>query len=101
MFGILYGSGLKGKDRLTDLYKSFNPLDLLESQDIEKLKSIGWYLDCGDDDFLYKGNSALHVKMRDLGIPHEYRVRNGTHSWEYWRTGLKDGLIFIGNKFHR
>ena len=101
MFGILYGSGLKGKDRLTDLYKSFNPLDLLESQDIEKLKSVGWYLDCGDDDFLYRGNSALHVKMRDLAIPHEYRVRDGAHSWQYWRTGLKDGLKFIGEKFHR
>lgn len=101
MFGILYGSGLHGKDRLTDLYKSFNPLDLLESQDIEKLKKVGWYMDCGDDDFLYKGNAALHVKMRDLEIPHEYRVRDGAHSWQYWRTGLKDGLKFIGEKFHR
>ena len=34
MFGILYGFGLKGKDRLTDIYKSFNPLDLLDTQDI-------------------------------------------------------------------
>ena len=101
MFGILYGSGLKGKDRLTDLYKSFNPLDLLESQDIEKLKSVDWYLDCGDDDFLYRGNSALHVKMRNLEIPHEYRVRDGNHRWKYWRTGLKNGLKFIGENFHR
>jgi len=58
-------------------------------------------LDCGDDDFLYKGNSALHVKMRDLEIPHEYRVRNGSHEWSYWRTGLYDGLKFISEKFHR
>ncbi len=100
-FGILYGPGLKGADRITEHYKSFNPLDLLESQDFEKLKSVRWYIDCGDDDFLYRGNSALHVKMRNLKIPHEYRVRNGSHSWVYWRSGLKDGLIFIGNKFHR
>ncbi len=100
-FGILYGPGLKGANRITEHYKSFNPLDLLESQDFEKLKSVRWYIDCGDDDFLYRGNSALHVKMRNLKIPHEYRVRNGSHSWVYWRSGLKDGLIFIGNKFHR
>ena len=100
-FGILYGAGLKGKKRLTETYRAFNPLDLLETQDIDKLKRIGWYIDCGDDDFLYKGNAALHVKMRDLKIPHEYRVRDGSHSWEYWRTGLKDGLQFIGAKFHR
>lgn len=101
MFGILYGPGLKGKDRLNDHYQSFNPISLVETQDIKKIKSVAWYMDCGDDDFLYKGNSALHVKMRDLEIPHEYRVRDGSHSWEYWRTGLKDGLKFIGAKFHR
>lgn len=101
MFGILYGAGLKGSDRLTDLYKSFNPLDLASSQSIDKLKSVSWYMDCGDDDFLYKGNAALHVKMRDLKIPHEYRVRDGGHTWEYWRTGLPDGLKFIGERFHR
>lgn len=100
-FGILYGAGLNGEKRLTETYRAFNPLDLLETQDLDKLKRIAWYLDCGDDDFLYKGNAALHVKMRDLKIPHEYRVRNGGHSWEYWRTGLKDGLQFIGAKFHR
>lgn len=100
-FGILYGAGLKGKKRLTETYHAFNPLDLLETQDMDKLKRIAWYIDCGDDDFLYKGNAALHVKMRDLKISHEYRVRNGGHSWEYWRTGLKDGLQFIGAKFQR
>ncbi len=101
VFGILYGEGLEGEERLTEHYKSFNPFDLLESQNIDKLKSVAWYIDCGDDDFLYKGNSALHVKMRDMKIPHEYRVRDGAHNWTYWRTGLKNGLKFIGNKFHR
>ncbi len=88
-------------EKLSEYYKTYSPLHLLESVDLEKLKSIRFYIDCGDDDFLYKGNSALHVKMRDLEIPHEYRVRNGSHSWEYWRTGLYDGLKYISEKFHR
>ncbi|MBT3384370.1 MAG: esterase family protein [Prolixibacteraceae bacterium] len=98
-FKNIYGPKPEGK--VSDHWKANSPLHLLESVDEEKLKSIRFYIDCGDDDFLYKGNSALHVKMRDLGIPHEYRVRNGGHEWSYWRTGLFDGLKYISEKFHR
>jgi len=101
VFGFLFGEGLKGKDRITQIWKDFSPLDLLDAVPQDKLKSVRWYLDIGDDDFLYKGNSALHVKMRDMKIPHEYRVRNGKHEWTYWRTGLENGLKFIGKSFHR
>jgi S-formylglutathione hydrolase FrmB len=98
-FGNIYGP--KTKEAVSEHWKAYSPLYLLDSVDKEKLKSIRFYIDCGDDDFLYKGNSALHVKMRDLSIPHEYRVRNGGHEWSYWRTGLYDGLKFISEKFQR
>ncbi|HSO88363.1 MAG TPA: alpha/beta hydrolase family protein, partial [Draconibacterium sp.] len=98
-FGNIYGP--KTKVAVSEHWKANSPLYLLDSVDRVKLKSIRFYIDCGDDDFLYKGNSALHVKMRDLGIPHEYRVRQGGHEWSYWRTGLFDGLKFISEKFHR
>ena len=100
-FGDLFGKDLKGRARLSETWKAFSPLDLLDTQPLKELKTVRWYLDVGDDDFLYKGNSALHVKMREIGLPHEYRVRDGSHSWEYWRSGLKDGLQFIGKSFHR
>jgi S-formylglutathione hydrolase FrmB len=87
--------------QVSDYWKSYSVLHLVETTDPEKLKSVRFFIDCGDDDFLYKGNSTLHIKMRDLGIPHEYRVRNGGHSWGYWRNSLFDGLIFISEKFHR
>uniref|UniRef100_UPI003216540C alpha/beta hydrolase n=1 Tax=uncultured Draconibacterium sp. TaxID=1573823 RepID=UPI003216540C len=98
-FKNIYGA--KPKNDVSEHWKANSPLHLLDSVEPEKLKSIRWYIDCGDDDFLYKGNSALHVKMRDLGIPHEYRVREGSHSWIYWRTGLYDGLKYISQKFRR
>jgi S-formylglutathione hydrolase FrmB len=98
-FGNIYGT--KTNVSVSEHWKAYSPLHLLDSVDKEKLKSIRFYIDCGDDDFLYKGNSALHVKMRDLDIPHEYRVRQGGHEWSYWRTGLFDGLIYISEKFHR
>lgn len=98
-FKNIYGE--KPKNGVSEHWKANSPLHLLDNVELKKLKSIRWYLDCGDDDFLYKGNSALHVKMRNLGIEHEYRVRNGGHQWSYWRTSLHDGLIFISEKFRR
>jgi enterochelin esterase-like enzyme len=101
IFGSLFGPGLKGKDRLTAHFRSYNPLDLVKTLPLEKIKTVRFYLDCGDDDFLYKGNAALHVAMRDRKIPHECRMRDGGHIWSYWRTGILDGLKFIGESFHR
>ncbi len=98
-FKNIYGK--KPQNGVSEHWKANSPLHLLDSVEKDKLKSVRWYIDCGDDDFLYKGNSALHVKMRNLGIPHEYRVRNGGHEWSYWRTGLYDGLVFISKSFHR
>ncbi|MDD2382473.1 MAG: alpha/beta hydrolase-fold protein, partial [Mariniphaga sp.] len=99
-FGNIYGPR-PANGQVSDYWKSYSPLHLLDRVDKDQLKSIRFYIDCGDDDFLYKGNAALHVKMRDLGIPHEYRTRNGGHEWSYWRSGLFDGLKFISEKFHR
>ena len=101
IFGSLFGPGLKGKDRLTAHFRSYNQLDLVKTLPVEKIKTVRFYLDCGDDDFLYKGNAALHVAMRDRKIPHECRMRDGGHTWSYWRTGILEGLKFIGESFHR
>jgi len=101
MEGVVYGPGLKGKKRLTDHWKSNNPFYIVNNGDIEKIKSVRWYFDCGDDDFLYRGNSEFHIFLRDKQIPHEFRIRDGAHNWEYWRTGIIDALQFIGKSFHR
>lgn len=101
LFGNIFGKNLLKENRVSEAWKNHSPLHLLESTDIAKLKSVRYYIDCGDDDFLFRGNAELHIKMRDLNIPHEYRVRNGEHTWEYWRTGLPEGLKFISMTFHR
>lgn len=74
---------------------------LIESTSEEALKSVRWYIDCGDDDFLYEGNSLVHIAMRQKNIPHEYRVRNGGHSWTYWREALPEVLHFVSQAFHQ
>ena len=89
------------KSLLTPHYRANSILDLVSTLPKEQIEKVRFYIDCGDDDFLYKGNSALHVLLRDKQIKHEFRTRDGGHSWVYWRTGITDGLKFIGESFHR
>jgi len=99
--GPVFGPGLTGRDRLTPHFRSYSPLELAKTLPEESLKKVRYYIDCGDDDFLFKGNVALSVILHDRKIPHEFRVRDGAHTWAYWRTGLVDGLAFIGASFRR
>jgi len=99
--GILYGSNLKGEDRITEHYIANNPLYMLQNSDLKEIGTLRIFIDCGDDDHLYKGNSTFHMLLRDLNISHEYRVRDGGHQWSYWREGLLEGLKFIGTSFHK
>lgn len=100
-FGPLFGRNLKGKERLNQAWYSNSVLKLAETLPENSLKSVRYWIDCGDDDFLTKGNSLLHIVLTDRKIPHEYRVREGAHTWSYWRTGIIDALAFIGQSFHQ
>lgn len=99
--GPMFGKGLVGEDRITEHWKANNPFFLAKKLGAESLKKVSYYFDCGDDDFLYKGNAAIHVLFRNMGVPHEFRMRDGRHNWTYWRTGIADALAFIGARFHR
>jgi len=100
-YATIYGPNLKGKDRLTDFYNRNSILKLIETTSAEKLKSVRYYIDCGDDDALITGNMVLHADLLKKGIPHEFRVRDGAHTWIYWRTALPEVLKFTGQSFRR
>lgn len=97
----IYGANLEGKDRISEHWKKNSPIHLAQSASVENIRKVRFYLDCGDDDFLTIGNAMLHVVMKQNDIKHEYRVRDGVHNWDYWRSGLIDGLKFIGKSFHQ
>jgi enterochelin esterase-like enzyme len=82
-------------------YKRYSVLDLIDSIPESRKKEVRWYIDCGDDDFLYEGNSLAHIAMRKKDIPHEFRVRDGAHNWTYWRASLPSVLSFISDGFHQ
>ena len=100
-FGCIFGNQLKSNERINEAWKANSPLHLIQTVSKSDLKSVKYWIDCGDDDFLYKGNALLHIGLRDLDIPHEFRTRNGAHEWSYWRSGLLTGLEFIAQSFHR
>lgn len=81
-----------------------SPLRRLESltdDEAQALRTVRWRVDCGDDDFLWEGNIRFYTLMRQRGIPLEYRMRDGGHTWRYWQTALPEILVFISTGFDR
>lgn len=101
VFGVLFGENLEGQARLTAHWKKYSVLEIVKTTPKEQLSKVKYYIDSGDDDFLYEGNNLLHNALRKKEVPNEYRVHDGAHNWTYWRTYLLDGLKFIGQSFHR
>ena len=117
MFGIVYAMSAlmtspeikkTEKDSIKKrilLYKSVYENDCIryveESDDMRKneLRSIKWFIDCGDDDFLFDSNIRFVQAMSKAKIPIELRVRDGGHTWEYWHSALYICLPYISRNF--
>jgi enterochelin esterase-like enzyme len=82
-------------------FKTQSVLSMVNTMRDSTLRTVRWYIDCGDDDFLYEGNSLVHIALRKREIKHEFRVRDGVHSWTYWRTSLPVVLEFVSQAFHQ
>ncbi len=86
---------------IENYFNQHNAISLINTGKTDDFKSVRWYIDCGDDDFLYEGNSLMHIAMKKKQIPHEYRVRQGAHNWTYWRESLPEVLTFVSQAFHQ
>lgn len=94
-FGNKYGAISEGK-RLTNHWKMNSVLEMMKTYPVDKIEQVRYYINCGDDDFLFRGNSMLHIVMTQRKINHEFRIRDGAHNWKYWSGNLKNSLKFIG-----
>jgi S-formylglutathione hydrolase FrmB len=97
----LFGPYQEGEARLNKQYRNNNPFDVTKTKGKDAYHDLRIYIDCGDDDFLTDDNCRFHIHLNQLGIKHEFRMRDGVHSWPYWRSGLPVGLKFIGESFHQ
>lgn len=59
------------------------------------------YLDCGVDDFFAEVNDNMHAALLEAKIPHDYIVRPGGHTWEYWNNAILHHLLFFSEAFNR
>lgn len=92
------GKGAVGEARLTNYFKAHSPFHFFNEQTPNVHNHVKYLIDCGDDEeSLIFTNNSLHALLRDKGIDHEYRVRSGGHSFDYWKQSYKEALTFISN----
>ncbi len=104
--GQVGGKDLK-KDKLYYVSNAVNEhsalafIDNADDATLQSLRTVKWFFDCGDDDFLVRLSFELHMKMKEKGVKSELRVRNGVHNWEYWHTALRTALPFASRNFDK
>lgn len=93
------------KDKLQIVCQSVcehSAIDFIENADertVEAMRTVKWFIDCGDDDFLLDLSVKLHQDYRARKIKSELRVRDGVHNWEYWHNALRTALPFASRNF--
>ena len=88
--------------QLQAFYKRHNIEEIIKNaskEEMDRIKRVRWYISCGDDDFLYEGNSMMHIVFRKNEIPHEFRIKDGAHTWTYWRMELPLVMEFVSKSF--
>ncbi len=87
---------------LSNAVHDHDPVTIIEQADeakLDALRSVKWYIDCGDDDFLFDRNIDLYKVMRQKHFKAQLRVRDGSHNWEYWHNALRLCLPFVSRAF--
>lgn len=69
------------------------------SGECREIASVRWFIDVGDDDFLFENNMDFVRAMREKRIPFQLRVRDGAHTWQYWQEALRMALPFVSEGF--
>ena len=98
---IFGGIGASGEARLTDYFIDHSPLHFFAKPGDPSLSGQRYFIDCGDDEeSLTFTSNAVHSLLMDEGVNHEYRVRSGSHDWNYWHASLPEAFSFIRHAFN-
>ena len=76
-----------------------NQLDRVKACTLKPAQNI--IIDDGLNDIFIKNNIAIHDKMVEMGIEHDFTVRPGRHSWDYWVNSLDYHMMFFDKAFER
>jgi len=90
------------QDKIHRLVEENNCIELvnkLSGKTLDDVKTIRWFIDCGDDDFCYDLNIDFVAALRKQQIPYQLRIRDGGHTWAYWHSCLYIALPWITRAF--
>ena len=76
-----------------------NQVELLKKSTLQPAQNI--IIDDGLNDIFIKNNIALHEQLVEAGIDHDFTVRPGRHSWDYWVNSLDYHMMFFSKAFAR
>lgn len=76
-----------------------NLVDQLKASPLKPALNI--IIDDGLNDIFIKNNIALHEQLVEKGIDHDFTVRPGRHSWDYWVNSLDYHMMFFDKAFAR
>ncbi|MFI3281811.1 MAG: alpha/beta hydrolase family protein [Rikenellaceae bacterium] len=63
--------------------------------------SLALIIDCGEQDFFFGVNEALHEKLQYLNIPHRYITDEGAHTGAYWKKAIHYHFLFFSQFFEK
>lgn len=82
-----------------NIFQANVDLENVPEDQLAKMKTVAWTLDCGDDDFLFAGNVQTYQQMKKLGMNIQFRTREGVHATYYWYEALGYALRYATRHF--
>jgi hypothetical protein len=74
---------------------------VMRQVELLKNKQLAIIIDCGVDDFFMPVNRALHEKLLQLKIEHDYIERPGEHNHIYWGSSIDFQILFFHHFFEK
>ena len=76
-----------------------NQVERLKNCPLQPAQNI--IIDDGMNDIFIQNNIALHEQLLEAGIDHDFTVRPGRHTWDYWVNSLDYHMVFFFKAFVR
>ena len=92
------------KDQLGEMaenkavWDSHTVINLVDGLENGRLALI---IDCGEGDFFLEVNKALHQRLLEAGIDHDFITRPGQHNNSYWNNSIDYQILFFYKFFQR
>jgi S-formylglutathione hydrolase FrmB len=72
-----------------------NQLDRLKDGDLAII------IDCGVDDFFFGVNKAVHERLLQQKVGHDFIARPGAHNGAYWKNSIGYQIKFFKKYFEK